>query len=223
MILNVCLVLCPQKMPGMNFNDKQLQIIRIAEELFASRGFEGTSVRDIAEAAGINIAMISYYFGSKEKLMEALFEVRTCHVQMRVESLIKDESLNHFDKIYQLIDEHISRVIDNRQFYKIMVTEQLINKNNALTEAVKAVKKKNIEVISGLIESGVNSGLFKPMNDVPMLMNTLIGTVIQTVLNESFYREFHHLDDMQEDAYKTYIKEKLGNHIRQIFKSMLSK
>jgi AcrR family transcriptional regulator len=55
----------------MEFTDKQIQIIDIAERLFAERGFDGTSVRDIADEAGINVAMISYYFGSKEKLMEA--------------------------------------------------------------------------------------------------------------------------------------------------------
>ena len=41
-----------------------------AEELFAEKGFSGTSVRDIADAADVNVAMISYYFGSKEKMLE---------------------------------------------------------------------------------------------------------------------------------------------------------
>ncbi|HNO01068.1 MAG TPA: TetR family transcriptional regulator, partial [Chitinophagaceae bacterium] len=40
-----------------------------AEKLFAEKGYNGTSVRDIAEKAGINLAMVSYYFGSKEKLL----------------------------------------------------------------------------------------------------------------------------------------------------------
>ncbi len=48
-----------------------------AEKLFAVNGFDGTSVRDIAQEAGVNVAMISYYFGSKEKLMEAVFEQKT--------------------------------------------------------------------------------------------------------------------------------------------------
>ncbi len=47
-----------------------------AELLFSQKGFDGTSVRDIAEAAGINTAMISYYFGSKEKLMEEILKER---------------------------------------------------------------------------------------------------------------------------------------------------
>ena len=50
-----------------NFNDKQIQILEVAEILFAEKGFDGTSIRNIAKLAKINIAMVSYYFGSKER------------------------------------------------------------------------------------------------------------------------------------------------------------
>jgi len=53
-------------------NDKQIHILQMAEKLFAENGFDGTSIRDIAKEANVNIAMISYYFGSKEKLLEYL-------------------------------------------------------------------------------------------------------------------------------------------------------
>jgi len=180
-------------------------------------------LRDIAEAAGINIAMISYYFGSKEKLMEALFELRTARIKMKVESLINDDSLNHFEKMYHMIDDHISRVVENTCFYKIMVTEQLINKNSALTEAVKQVKKRNIDVISEMISNGVKSGEFRKVDDLPLLMNTLMGTVVQTMLNEPFYRQYHHLENLGDKEYKEEISRRLSNYMKEIFKSKLSK
>ena len=61
----------------MEFNEKQIEIIETAEQLCAHKGVDGTSVRDIADEAGVNVAMISYYFGSKEKLLEALFTYRS--------------------------------------------------------------------------------------------------------------------------------------------------
>jgi hypothetical protein len=142
---------------------------------------------------------------------------------MKVESLINDNSLDHFEKMYHLIDDHISRVVENTRFYKIMVTEQLVNKNCSLTEAVKQVKKKNTEIIAELIDLGVKAGAFREVKDIPLLMNTLIGTVAQTMLNESFYREYHHIENMEKEEYQEFIKKTLSNHIRQIFKSMLSK
>jgi AcrR family transcriptional regulator len=50
--------------------DKRDDILDVAEKLFAEQGFEAISVREISKAADINIAMVSYYFGSKEKLYE---------------------------------------------------------------------------------------------------------------------------------------------------------
>jgi AcrR family transcriptional regulator len=47
--------------------DKKEHIMHVAMELFAEKGFEGTSIRDLAQKADVNIAMVNYYFGSKEK------------------------------------------------------------------------------------------------------------------------------------------------------------
>ena len=109
--------------PIMEYNDKQIQIIEAAEKLFADKGFKGTSVRDIADEADINVAMISYYFGSKEQLMEAIFAVRIGSIQIRIENLIKDESLSPFEKINMLVDDHIERVAKKECFIKIMLIE----------------------------------------------------------------------------------------------------
>ena len=58
------------------FTEKQIKILDVAEELIAKKGFDGTSVRDICSKANINVAMISYYFGSKEKMMSYLYQYR---------------------------------------------------------------------------------------------------------------------------------------------------
>ena len=49
---------------------KKETIIESAIKLFSTKGFEGTSVREIASDAGVNVAMINYYFESKEKLFD---------------------------------------------------------------------------------------------------------------------------------------------------------
>ncbi len=55
---------------------KEENILFCAEKLFAEKGFEGTSTREISKEANVNISMISYYFGSKEKLLQRIFEYR---------------------------------------------------------------------------------------------------------------------------------------------------
>src|ERR687885_1996732 len=100
----------------MVYNEKQQQILLTAEKLFAQKGYDGTSVRDIAEEAGVNIAMISYYFGSKEKLIQALFEERIGTIRMKLENLIKDETLSPFEKVSVLVDDYVQRMVEKKQF-----------------------------------------------------------------------------------------------------------
>ena len=185
----------------MAYNDKHIQIIETAEQLFAKKGYEATTVRDIAEEAGVNIAMISYYFGSKEKLLEALFNHRLGNLKMRVESLLKNDSLSPLQKIDILIDEHIERVIQHEGFYKIMLCEQVINKNPAIMKFLIEIKRRNAGLINELIVDGQKKGAFKKNVDVILLMSTLLGTVIQALINSPFYREYN---DMKKTPAKEF-------------------
>src|SRR5262245_50115716 len=57
------------------------RILLAAESLFAAKGFSATTVRDIARAAQLNLAMIHYYFGNKQGLYRAIFEQNSAAVQ----------------------------------------------------------------------------------------------------------------------------------------------
>ncbi|UCC98088.1 MAG: TetR/AcrR family transcriptional regulator [Phycisphaerales bacterium] len=67
------------------------RLLDAAEELFSERGFDGTSVRELAVAAGCNVASVNYYFGGKEKLYE---EVWRRHLL-----LLRDSRVASIDKV----------------------------------------------------------------------------------------------------------------------------
>lgn len=206
----------------MELTDKQIQIIESAELLFAERGFDGTSVRDIAHEVGVNIAMISYYFGSKEKLMEALLEWRVGEIKIRVENLIKDNRYSPLEKVNMLIDEHIDRAMQKHSFHKIMVSVQVTNKNPSILKAANKLKIRNAKVIAALIKDGQKKGVFKKNIDLILMLNTLVGTVNQNMMSLDYYREFNGQMDMTDDAFHKAIKKKLSIHIKKLFKAILT-
>src|SRR4051812_48880092 len=206
----------------MEYNEKQKQIISTAERLFSTKGFDGTSVRDIADEAGVNIAMISYYFGSKEKLMEALFERRSSDIKLQVENLLQNDKLDQFEKMGTLVDGYIDRVMHKQPFFKIMMCEQVINKNPVIINLIHDLKRKNTEAISTLIKDGQEKGVFKKNVDVLLLMNSLIGTITQMMLTADYYKEYNELQNVPDDQFLDQLKEKLSTHLKFLFKAFLS-
>ena len=94
------------------FTEKQIQILEVAETLFAEKGFDGTSIRGISRQAETNIAMISYYFGSKERLLQSLIVYRTSDIKKQLENLLQEE-IDPFEKVYKLIEIYIKQIKNN--------------------------------------------------------------------------------------------------------------
>ncbi|WP_255157167.1 TetR/AcrR family transcriptional regulator [Ferruginibacter sp. HRS2-29] len=205
----------------MIITEKHQHILDKAEELFAGNGFEGTTVRDIATAAEVNLAMISYYFGSKEKLMEALFKHRMDGTRMTIEAVVVNQTITPFQKLEILIDQYINRVFDKQAFYKVMHTEQMLNKNSVIIKVMKQYKIGFINMIDSVIKEGNKTAIFKKEADTMLLLQTMTGTVIQTVLNKDYYKEFHQLGKMKEKEFDVLLKEKLSTYIKNLFKATL--
>jgi AcrR family transcriptional regulator len=213
--------LCPEFL-AMPFNEKQVQIIETAEKLFSTNGYSGTSVRDISEAAGVNLAMISYYFGSKEKLLEALFQHRSEHVRMRVETLLNDDTKDPLQKMELLIDEYLERLLAKERFYKIMVCEQSMEKNQPILDMLSEMKQRNTTAISELVRDGQNKGVFVKNIDVVLMMNTMVGTITQMLVSKHHYRTFHKQLDMPDAMFEQQFRKKLSAHIKFLFKAILT-
>ena len=66
-----------RKSNAVDIGSSQQRILTAAEELFAASGYEGTSVRQIAQRAGVPVALVSYHFGSKLGVYRRVFESHT--------------------------------------------------------------------------------------------------------------------------------------------------
>lgn len=204
-------------------SDKQIHIIEVAQKLFATNGFAGTSVRDIAKEADVNIAMISYYFGSKEKLLEAIFARHWANVKLQLENLLHDDSKKPLDKVYVLIDNYLDKYFAQQDFHKIIVREQMVHREDSpLSDMMHQMKKTNQSLIKQLITDGQKKGSFKKNIDVSLMMATMMGTTNQLLTTQRFYKEINNLQDMPEDEFQKLLRKKLTIHLKTLFKSILT-
>lgn len=201
-----------------DFNDKQIHILQVAEKLFAEKGFDGTSIRNISKEAKINIAMVSYYFGSKEKLLERLILFRTSDLKMKLENLFK-ENLKPLEKMDRFIELYIERIDHNRDLYQILHFEISSNKRAMDLKAFTDIKKGNLVSLNKIIEEGQDQNIFKKDINIPLLTPTILGTYFHFHSNKPFFKEI--LDLTTEEQYNHYIKNDLTKHIQQTIKSLI--
>lgn len=206
----------------MEFNEKQVQIMEAAEKLFAEKGFAGTSVRDISDEANVNLAMISYYFGSKEKLMETIFKYRGQYITLQLENMLQNKKMSSLEKVNQLIDNYINRIMQQQCFHKIMSREQMVNIGGTTHKLIHQLKKTNQDLVKQLIAEGQKNGEFKKNIDVPLMMATLIGTTSHLVTTQHYYRELNNLQSMPDEEFELHLKKKLSHHLKSIFKAILT-
>ena len=193
-----------------------------AESLFAEKGFNGTSVRDIADKAKVNLAMISYYFGSKEKLFEALFQFRSDSSRLSIESIIERPGLSAMERVYLLVESFMDKLMGQQCFHRILAREQVLNNTPVLGSMILQMKKRNLELIERLVKEGQEKGEFKKDIDMPLMMTTMIGTAHNLVTTKHYYRELNDLSHLSEEQFENYIREKLAAHLKKLFKAMLT-
>lgn len=199
-------------------NDKQIEILQVAEKLFAEKGFDGTSIRDIAKKANVNIAMISYYFGSKEKMLEALVLSRITDMRLQLESLY-NENLPPFAKVDKMVELYITRINKNSCIYQILHAEFSNKKRELNFEGFTEMKQSNLETFNNIIKEGQDSGDFQQNINVALLPPIIMGTYFQFHTNKPFYKKIFELNT--EEEYNHYISTTLIQHIQKTIKALL--
>lgn len=205
----------------MEWSEKQLQILDVTEELFANKGFEGTSVRDIAQKAEVNVAMISYYFGSKEKLLQNLILNRTERTSMVLEGLSHNKQMDPWEKMDRVVDYYVDKLLDNRNFHTIMSRQLSLTQDKEITDLLISVKKRNSTMISDIIKEGQHKKIFRNVN-VGLTIGTVLGTISQVSMSRPFYCSLMKLDPEDDQVYFKKIRSKLKKHLKSLLRAHLS-
>ncbi len=149
------------------------KILEAAKQVFLRDGYHGARMDTIAKEADVNKALLHYYFRSKEKLFEAIFQQVKGGLLPKVAEIFKS-NLPLFDKIRLFVENYIDLIIENPYVPLFMVNE--INKdpekfiqNLGVVEKIQSFMPYFIVQLQEEIEKGT----IKPIHPLHLLMNTM--------------------------------------------------
>lgn len=200
---------------------KNIRILRAAEKLFAEKGFDGASIRDISAEAEANISMISYYFGSKENLMKAIIRDRIEGTIEVLSQIAQDESTTPVEKIEAFVERFITNKLRHPEFTRILMTEQVLKRHEefaALTTELRTSLATHLQVLLDL--AARKNPVLKKV-DVVLLIATLTGTVNALIGARDFYKSYHNVAGKKAETFDADYDRLVLDHAQTLVKFFL--
>jgi AcrR family transcriptional regulator len=201
--------------------DKKDHILDVAEKVFADLGYDGASTRTISGEAGVNMAMLNYYFGSKEGLFLKVFERKINSFRTLLQNIGNDETMTAWDKLDKCIDNYVERIIANNCFQKLINREVSMNKRGDLTDKIIEILMVNVYEVKRIMEEGVNNGLFHADADIPLVIATLFGTKNYIVNMPQLSSLILGHDIRDEKFMEAELKPRVKTYMKRLLKAYL--
>lgn len=201
--------------------DKKDHILDVAEKVFSELGYDGASTRMISGEANVNMAMLNYYFGSKEGLFIAVFERKINSFKALMQNIAEDESLSSWGKLEQCIDEYLDRVFENSCFHKLVNREISLSNHPEINEKISTILMVNVLEFKKVIQEGINNGSFFKGADIEMCIVTIFGTKnyiintpnVSSQMLGNNVRDVNFMQSTLKPRMKTYMKRLLKSYL----------
>lgn len=203
----------------MEKTDKKTSILEAAEKLFSELGYEGASTRLIARESGANMAMINYYFGSKEGVFMEIMSRRITHFKEELNNISKG-SLTGMEKLLKVVEGYAKRVLCNHTFHKMMHRELSLPQRPEMFSNIETAMAENQAVIERIINDGIADGSFRQV-DVRMMILTLMGTISKVAVSPAKITSGTGLDINNKKDRKV-ITERLIAHLKDLITIFLA-
>lgn len=152
------------------------QILKAAETVFLEKGFDATSVADIAEKAGCNRALVYYYFRTKENLFEKVFVNKIGFLFENIDRVIKESSSLH-ELLEKFVDLYFSILTESPKMPLFVITELIMNKQNqAWFVRNYLVNPKFDSIYTGygrLLQEAIERGEVREIKPLHLFLNVL--------------------------------------------------
>lgn len=193
--------------------DKKQAILDAAEKLFCETGYEGTSTRQISKESGANMAMINYYFGSKEGVFIEIMNNRIEGFASQLK-IINEDKISSLEKLHKVIEGYANRIFSNIAFHKMMHRELSLTQRPDMYDKIKNAMSRNMSLLDRIIIDGIEDGSFGNV-DVRMIIATIMGTLTNVVIAPHKISNDKTID-LSNPKENKIIKERVVAHLQNL-------
>lgn len=186
-----------------------------ARKVFHQKGYAGTRTRDIAEEAGINHAMVNYYFRSKEKLFQIVMIETMTYFFQGISAILNEETTSLEQKIEQVVAKYIDLLLEEPELPTFVFNEVRTNPEPFI-ENSPIYKALQNSVLARQYAEAVARGEVSEPNLLQMVLN-VISLVIFPFIAQPILIALNKIDN---DQYKALMLER-KKLIPQWIKAML--
>ncbi|MEG1914312.1 MAG: TetR family transcriptional regulator [Acidaminococcaceae bacterium] len=187
------------------------KILQAATELFGAETFSSVSIKDIAQTSGVNSALISYYYGGKKNLYQAVLTTQA-NVFLNLIDLVKAKPLSSVEKLYLYIQETAKIQLSCPKQVQLIYRELLMPSgfcDNYVQARLYKIHKFLLELVSDGITTGTITSHVKPT----YVAFTLESIIVFFFLTQDFARALGSADNGGEEA---YLREALDTYLASI-------
>ena len=137
------------------------QILKEATRLFAERGYDGTSVQQIADAVGIRKPSLLYHFNSKDELRDSVFEEILEHWNAKLPSLLLQASQDRFDATMKSLCDFFLEDPDRARVF----LREILDRPEPMRELLQTFVRPWVELVADQLARAKKRGLVRPDTD----------------------------------------------------------
>ena len=188
------------------------KIIAAARKLFTQKGFDAVKTRDIAKEADINLALLNYYFRSKEKLFEMIMQENMGQFLMVIGSIVNNEETTIKEKIEQLVNNYIDMLTRVPDMPLFVLTHMKAN-----PERLKMKERFMGSHFMKQLQEGMKKGEIVQMNPINIIMN-IVGLTIFPFIGRPMIQNNNGINQEQFNALMQERKKLIPKWIDAILK-----
>lgn len=178
------------------------QILEAAKKVFQTKGMAGARMQEIADAAGINKAMLHYYYRSKQLLFEAVFTQAFSLLAPQLNFILNDDS--SVEDTIKNFTLNYTTFMMKHPYLPSFIIQELNRNEDFMIKMKEQTGFPSFDNFKIKVQDEINKGILKPMDAEQLLVN-IIGLNIFPFLGKPLIKA---LTDKDEEAFQIFVESR---------------